>query len=389
MTMPATATVAQRMMNRFDKVAFDTSAMIYPASSIVISRHREERVRLASLLIHRAIKSTTMPLHAVIAVSSTPQFLLNELKQMIPADFPLHIIASNEADEVMPVVVDYLVQFARMGFDTDGDERGKHHIITMFDCTEADASRLLNKSIFCRDLLQNGRHFDTSCIYLSGTVPVLPPDLRHNIDYVFAFAEPLVEQRKSLYKYYFGVFDHLSEFNDCFERYVQSGDEALVINNRVRSNNKWHMISMCSVPQVNAFIVECQNSVSLPEDSVDKDFIMGLSVLIEKTLENQRNGGKVRVSKRSNSERHHRRSGKHHKRHRKHDSDADSGEENSTNTVDNNAQNGDQDDEEESAILSNTPDVTDDVGSGITNDTPDNNNDDESGESAATDSNKK
>jgi len=344
-TTTTAANIAQRM-NRFDKVAFDTSAIDYPASGIVISRHREERVRLASLLIHRAIQSKTMPLQAVVVISSTPQFLLNELKQLLPTYLPLHIIASNEADYVMPVVVDYLVQFARMGYDTDGTERGKHHIITVFDCTEADASRLLHKSIFCRDLLLNGRHFDTSCIYLTSNVPVLPPDVRANLDYVFAFAEPLVEQRKSLYKYYFGVFDHLSEFNDCFERYVQSGDEALVMNNRVRSNNKWHMISMCAVPQVSAFFAECQISL-LPVDFVDKDFIMGLSILIEKTLANHRTDiatSKSRGSKHAKSERQHRR--KHHKRHRRHESNDDNGDEDSASTIDNDSNNAEQGEDE-------------------------------------------
>lgn len=241
--------------NRSDRVFFDISKIQHPSCSLLIGRNRLERVRLTSLLLQQSLRSSTHPLQAVVAISSTPHVLKNELAGLIPSNLPLHIIASNEAGSVMPTVVDFLVQYARMGFESDGVARTPLHVTVVIDCTESDLSRLLKKTVFCRDIVFNGHHFDASCIFLSGIVPHLSPDLRSNLQYVFAFAEPLVEQRKSMFKYFYGVFEQFSDFCDCFERYVQSGNDALVIDNTVRSNNRWHMLSACAVPGTMVLII--------------------------------------------------------------------------------------------------------------------------------------
>lgn len=202
---------------------------------------------MAGSLLQRAIQSTSAPLQAVIAISSTPLVLQNELKSILSPDLPVYVIPSNVSNEVVPAVIDYLVQYAKVGNKLKGSDRQLLHVATLFDCTESDSNRIMRDFVFCRDIILSGLHFDTSCIFMSNNVIHLAHDLRANLHYVYAFAEPLVKQRKLLYKYYFGVFDKFEEFCDVFEQYVQSGDDAFVINNTVRSNNKWHMVSVCRV----------------------------------------------------------------------------------------------------------------------------------------------
>jgi len=260
-------TMAQSRNGRstgLEKVLFGVDTLPDHFHALVIGRNRSERIRLLAHLLQKrsavsaaasssssATVAPTDSLRAAVIISSMPQILEKELQPLIPAGLPVHIIPSNVAGAVMPLVIDYLVTNAKTGFETAGVAREHFPVAVVFDCTEADYARILKRSVFYRDLMFHNRHFDISTIVLSTFVPeVITPDIRSNIDYVFAFAEPSVDQRKRLFKGYYRVFEHLSEFCDCFERYVQSGNEAFVINNRIRTNNKWHMLSVCEVPSL-------------------------------------------------------------------------------------------------------------------------------------------
>lgn len=69
----------------------------------------------------------------------------------------------------------------------------------------------------------------------------LPPIIRCNTDYFFTFAENNERDRMHLYKYYFGLFDSLSDFKTaltaCTEKY-----EALVISNFAKSSRLQDMV---------------------------------------------------------------------------------------------------------------------------------------------------
>jgi hypothetical protein len=80
-----------------------------------------------------------------------------------------------------------------------------------------------------------GRHVKLlTCCTLQYPLGV-PPSMRTNIDYVFIFREPLVNNRKRLYDSYAGIFPTFQMFCDVLDSTTENF-ECLVINNICKSN---------------------------------------------------------------------------------------------------------------------------------------------------------
>jgi hypothetical protein len=64
----------------------------------------------------------------------------------------------------------------------------------------------------------------------------IPPDLRSNVDFVFALKENIIGNREKLWKCFFGMFSDYKEFSTVMDE-CTAGFDCMVLDNTVRSNN--------------------------------------------------------------------------------------------------------------------------------------------------------
>jgi len=88
-----------------------------------------------------------------------------------------------------------------------------------------------------RQLMLNSRHYRLSLIIgttSSGSLTCMPPEMRHNFDYVFYTPENF----KNVYNQYFSMFPSFKSFQEnCIDRYyLDDASSTIVIDNRVKSN---------------------------------------------------------------------------------------------------------------------------------------------------------
>ena len=111
--------------------------------------------------------------------------------------------------------------------------RGYHCLIVLDDCCY-DKKILRSKVI--REIFMNGRHRRITLILSAQYVMDLPPDLRTQVDYIFALRENVVQNRERLWKQFFGFFHKYSDFgatmDECTENYC-----CLVCDNKTSKGN--------------------------------------------------------------------------------------------------------------------------------------------------------
>ena len=107
-------------------------------------------------------------------------------------------------------------------------------MLIMDDCMSSKGQWLKDPNIL--ELFFNGRHHHISFILTMQYSIGIPPEMRSNFDYVFLLAEDTISNRKRLYEHYAGMFPTFDIFQQIFSAITQDYG-ALVINNRVHSNN--------------------------------------------------------------------------------------------------------------------------------------------------------
>ena len=104
----------------------------------------------------------------------------------------------------------------------------------IMDDTLYDKSILKSKNM--RMLFMNGRHRKIFFLAAVQYLMDLPPDLRANVDFVFALKENIIANREKLWKNFFGMFNDYKDFsmvmNSC-----TAGYDCMVLDNTVRSNS--------------------------------------------------------------------------------------------------------------------------------------------------------
>lgn len=97
-----------------------------------------------------------------------------------------------------------------------------------------------DKSIFTskvmRDVLMNGRQVNITLLFALQYCLDIKPDIRTNIDYVFAFTEKIGKNRKKLHENFFGMFQTFSSFEKTFFACTENF-ECLVMDNTAQTNN--------------------------------------------------------------------------------------------------------------------------------------------------------
>ena len=109
-----------------------------------------------------------------------------------------------------------------------------YRILVVLDDLMYDKSVL--KATCIREIFMNGRHLRITLINAMQYVMDMSPDLRSQIDYVFALRENIIANRKKLYNFFFGMFPTFDEFEKVMN--ACTGDhDCLVMDNTIGSNN--------------------------------------------------------------------------------------------------------------------------------------------------------
>jgi len=112
--------------------------------------------------------------------------------------------------------------------NTDGD------VFVLLDDCMYDKRMIRDTNI--RGIFMNGRHWRITFMLTMQYCMDLPPDLRSNIDYVFILRENIIQNQEKIYKNFFGIFPHLSIFQDVLNSCTE-GYDCLVLDNTSKSNN--------------------------------------------------------------------------------------------------------------------------------------------------------
>jgi hypothetical protein len=127
-------------------------------------------------------------------------------------------------------VVDTLLRTQRSQWKTG---RGYNCFVLLDDCMY---DKKILKSKTMRQLFMNGRHRRIFYILAMQYVLDMPPDLRSQVDYVFALRDTIISSREKLWKQFFGFFQTYSSFStamdSCTENY-----ECLVYDGKAAKTN--------------------------------------------------------------------------------------------------------------------------------------------------------
>lgn len=107
-------------------------------------------------------------------------------------------------------------------------------VVIFMDDMGFDEKLWKNKTML--DLHFNQRHIDIQVVFSVQYVLSIKPDVRSNIDYLFAFNEKIGKNRQKLYEHFFGVFANYSSFDKTMRACTQDY-ECLVLDNTQSSSN--------------------------------------------------------------------------------------------------------------------------------------------------------
>lgn len=118
--------------------------------------------------------------------------------------------------------------------ESGGGRFTRRNVAVLLDDCMYDKKNLKHTAV--RDIFMNGRHEDVFFINLQQYVMDMGPDMRNNVDYVFAMRDTSIENRIKLWKTFFGMFTDYNDFAELFESCTENY-ECLVLCNRAHSND--------------------------------------------------------------------------------------------------------------------------------------------------------
>lgn len=131
-------------------------------------------------------------------------------------------------DRFVPSKVDQIVSTAQ---ELVG--KGKKRSISII-CDDCMYDKTAFKSTSIRSIFFNGRHIFCSLAICSQYICDIGPDLRAQVDYVFALKDNVLANKMKLWRMLFGCFSSFEDFLAVFERCTQNF-ECLVLDNTVQS----------------------------------------------------------------------------------------------------------------------------------------------------------
>ena len=112
-------------------------------------------------------------------------------------------------------------------------KKQRNLFIIMDDCMY---DKKILKGLGIRDLFMNGRHMHITLCNAVQYVMDMGPDLRTQVDYVFALRENIISNKTKLWKYFFGMFEKYDDFAKVMDKCTQNHG-ALVMDNTTGSCN--------------------------------------------------------------------------------------------------------------------------------------------------------
>jgi hypothetical protein len=97
-------------------------------------------------------------------------------------------------------------------------------------CDDCGFDKRMFSGSATRDLFMNGRHVHMTYICCLQYVMDMSPDLRTQVDYVFALKENIISNKQKLWRYFFGMFDRYEDFSRTMDRCTEHYG-ALVLDN--------------------------------------------------------------------------------------------------------------------------------------------------------------
>ena len=132
-------------------------------------------------------------------------------------------------NEFMGDKVDALLEEQRKTIKKGGNRRV---FLLLDDCMY---DKKIMKGTNIRNLFMNGRHRKIFFINCQQYVMDMPPDLRSQVDFVFALREPILSNKEKLWKFFFGMFPNFHDFHAVMDSCTQNY-ECLVLNTKQHSN---------------------------------------------------------------------------------------------------------------------------------------------------------
>ena len=137
---------------------------------------------------------------------------------------------ANVFDRYVPFKVDSLVHFAK---ECSASKNGRRFLLCLDDCMY---DKKAFRGVSMREIHMNGRHHNITLFNAMQYVMDISPDLRSQIDYVFALKENIISNRVKLWKYFFGMFQSFDDFCLVLDKCTQNY-ECLVLDNTVNSTS--------------------------------------------------------------------------------------------------------------------------------------------------------
>jgi hypothetical protein len=86
-----------------------------------------------------------------------------------------------------------------------------------------------------RGVFMNGRHWNILFLVTMQYVLDIPPSMRSNVDFVFAFREHVLANKEKLWRAFYGIFPSYDMFDQVFNACTE-GYECLVLDNTRKTN---------------------------------------------------------------------------------------------------------------------------------------------------------
>lgn len=144
-----------------------------------------------------------------IAMSPTEE-ATSDLSSYIPSSW----IYSNFSNDKVELLLEEQRRAGRKG-------RHRHVFLLLDDCMY---DKKILKGTNIRNLFMNGRHRKIFFISCQQYIMDMPPELRGQVDYVFALREPIISNKEKLWKFFFGMFGKLQDFTAVMDRCTQNFD---------------------------------------------------------------------------------------------------------------------------------------------------------------------
>ena len=126
-----------------------------------------------------------------------------------------------------------LEQMLQLQRDLGKKNKIRHLFVVMDDCMY---DKKILRGLCMRDLFMNGRHLKVTFLNAMQYIMDMGPDLRTQVDYVFALRENIISNKSKLHKYFFGMFDKYEDFSRVMDRCTENHG-CLVLDNTAKTNN--------------------------------------------------------------------------------------------------------------------------------------------------------